>query len=38
MQAFAGDQRIFLGSRSQKRSFGFLNQDYGTGVIEVVFP
>ena len=29
---------IILGSRSQKRSFGFINQDYGIGVIEVVFP
>ena len=29
---------IILGRRYQKISFGFINQDYGTGVIEVVFP
>jgi len=29
---------IILGRRQQKISFGFINQDYGTGVIEVVFP
>lgn len=29
---------IILGRRAQKISCGLINQDYGTRVIEVVFP
>ena len=38
LSAFVRGHGIILGRRAQKISFGLINQDYGTRVIEVVFP